>query len=244
MKKRTVQSLAESVGNIWKGLQAKYTREGKFNVAAPLSSTPIPIYHWIIENATQFENWEKVNFVLMDEMLQGDNKPFKYIPVDDSASYEGFAKRNLLEPLYAKVSIKMNIIKPDLSLIDDFDTPIDLLILALGIKGNYANVMPYTPEETRWHISHLIPEFRLSHTQKGSHSFEGAYFRDYGMSLGHKQVLEAKNVIVVISGEKKRALTQQLLSYTTFHTEFPLSIIYHPKVTNRVNVFITKEVLE
>lgn len=243
MKEQVVPSLAEPVGTIWKNLQAQYTRKGSFSVASPLSSTPLSIYQWVIENAKRFENWDKVRFVLMDEMLEGDKPPFTYVLADDPASYESFARRNLLQPLHQRVSMSTEVVKPELSQIKSFDADIDLLILAIGVRGNYANVMPDTPEDTGWHVTHLIPEFRQAHTQQGSLSYEGATFREYGMSLGHRQVLAAKNVVVIISGKKKRVLAKQLLSYDTFDPEFPASIIHHPQVKDRIQLFLTQDVL-
>lgn len=231
------------MADFWKNLQKKYTAIGKFSVAAPLSSTPLSTYAWIVENFHEFENWEKLQFVLMDEMLEGDYPHFQYVSTDDSASYEGFARRNFLTPLGEKTGITIPVIKPKIEDLNDFHVGIDLLILALGVKGNYANVMPGTPLSIGWHIAHLIPEFRQAHTVKGSNSYEGATFREYGMSLGPQQVLNAKYVIVIISGKKKRGLSKQLLSYNAFDPEFPLSIIYHPSVKDRVQIFLTEDVL-
>jgi len=240
MRQRVVSSLAEPVGSLWRDLQDIYTKKGNFHVASPLSSTPLPIYNWIIKNAYSFKNWEKVKFVLMDEMLEGAKNSFTYVPLDDAASYEGFARKHLLEPLEEEVTVRVPVIKPELVSLQSFETPIDLLILALGVKGNYANVMPGTSEKTGWHIAHLLPEYREVHTQEGT--YKGANFGQYGMSLGPQQVLQAKHVVVVISGKRKRALTNQLLSYTVFDPEFPLSIIYHPKVRDRVEIFLTEDV--
>src|SRR5258708_1270983 len=227
IKPQIVSSLAEPVATLWKDLQAEYTRKkGSFSVASPLSSTPLPIYEWIIKNAGTFENWDKVRFVLMDEMLGNNKPPFHYIPIDDTASYEGFTKKYFLDPLQITGKRSIELIKPNLSKLEEFSTEIDLLILALGIDGNYANIMPGTPESTGWHIAHLTSAFRQSHTKKVSQSYAGAIFREYGMSLGHQQVLMAKHVVVIISGEKKRELTKQLLSYKTFEPNFPLSIMY------------------
>lgn len=240
MKEVVVPSLAEPVGTLWKNLQSQYTKEGSFYVACPLSSTPLPVYRWIIENAKQFQNWDKVRFVLMDEQVEGEKESFSYIPTNDPASYEGFAKKHFLDPLSKKVPIPTEVIKPNSSNIEDFDTEIDLLILALGVSGNYANVMPGTSEETGWHIAHLLPEFNQYHE---SSSYSGSEFRKYGMSLGPQQVLKAKNVVVIISGEKKKELTQQLKSYNAFDPSFPLSIIYHPEIRNRVEIYLTPDVL-
>jgi len=242
MKEVIVPSLAEPVGNVWKNLQAKYTKEGNFFVASPLSSTPLPIYEWIVKNCGNFENWDKVRFVLMDEMLEGNRPPFKYVPVDDPASYEGFARKHLLTPLAKAVPASQEAIKPEEANIENFETPIDLLILAIGVKGNYANVMPGTPEQTSWHIAHLIPEFRQAHTQQGSKSYEGANFREYGMSLGPQQVLNAKNILVIISGGEKRELARELLSHRSFVPEFPLSIIYHPQTIDKTTIYLTEDV--
>lgn len=241
MKKQIVSSLAEPVGMLWKKLQEKYTSEGSFSVASPLSSTPLPIYQWIIEHAEEFANWNKVRFVLMDEILEGSRPPFTYISTDDPASYEGFARKHLLLPLSKKVSVSIEVAKPDLSNIQDFRQEIDLLLLAIGIQGNYANVMPGTSEEIGWHTTYLSSEFRQYHTQKGSQSYEGARFREYGMSLGPQQILDAKNVVVIISGKRKQNLARQLLTYNMFDPAFPLSIIYHPKVKDRVSLYMTRD---
>ena len=244
MRKEVVPSLGEPVGNLWKNLQSKHTKEGLFFVASPLSSTPLPIYRWIIDNSEQFANWDKVRFVLMDEMLGGEKPPFRYVPTSDFASYEGFAHRHFLDPLQEKIGVVVPVLKPEAASIGDFNTEIDLLILAIGVKGNYANVMPGTSKETGWHVAHLIPEFRQTHTQQGSQSYAGANFREYGMSLGPQQVLSAKNVVVIISGEKKKELVKELLSYNSFDPNFPLSIIYHPQVRDRVEIYLTEDTIE
>lgn len=238
-----VESLAEPVGKLWRDLQDKYTREGEFFVAAPLSSTPLPIYQWIVLHADTFPNWEKTNFVLMDEMVEGEHPPFTYVPTTDAASYEGFARKHFLDPLQQKTSVKNQIVKPAIQHMQDFHTPIDLLLLALGVKGNYANVMPGTPLETGWHTAHLIPEFRQAHTASGSQSYAGAVFREYGMSLGPQQVLAAKNILVIISGKGKRQLTQELFSYNHFDPSFPISIVHHPDIKERVQFYVTRDVV-
>jgi 6-phosphogluconolactonase/glucosamine-6-phosphate isomerase/deaminase len=235
----TVPSLGEPVGTLWREVQAEYTQTGNFHVAAPLSGTPIPIYDWIVDNKMNFSSWDKASFVLMDEQVEGASPPYSYVDINDPASYEGFAKKKFLKPLGENVTL----LKPDLGKLDDCNLQIDLLILALGIHGNYANVMPGTPIETGWHIARLTPEFKQVHTNAKSESYSGASFREYGMSLGPQQVLQAKNVIVIISGQYKQTLTNQLLRYSAFDPDFPLSIIYNEAVRNRVQLFLTEDVL-
>ena len=238
---KIVASVGDTAGRIWKNLQNTKTQTDDFSISAPLSSTPLPLYTWIVDNAHEFINWQRVKFVLMDEMLE-EGRPWQYVTIEDQASYEGFARKNFLDPLSKKLDQQIEVIKPHLDTIEKFSTPLDLLILALGPNGNYANVMPGTSAETGWHIAHLTSAFRQSHTNSQSQSYNGANFREHGMSLGPQQLFEAKHIVVIISGSKKHELTKQLLSFKIFDPTFPLSIIYHPNIQNKVNIFITKDV--
>lgn len=229
-----VDDLGAAVGEIWR---EKQSRQG-INVAVALSSTPLPVFEWVIQNAADFGNWKATNFVLMDEQVEGSSSPFEYVSSDDAASYEYFARRNLLEPLTA-VGVSLPVLKPDLDAVATFDVAIDLLILAIGPSGNYANVMPGTSLEMGWHITELSEEFRIAHTRAGSESYEGASFRSHGMSLGPQQVVSAGEVLVVARGGKKRPLVERLLSYDAFDPAFPLSIIHHPDVSDRARIVLS-----
>ncbi|MBO0881471.1 MAG: 6-phosphogluconolactonase [Mycobacterium sp.] len=211
-------------------------------VAAPLSSTPVPIYEWVVDNAGLFSGWERFSFVLMDEQLEQDDSGLVYVRLDDPASYERFAEDVLLGPLGGRVMRRIHAVKPALEYLPEFDIDIDLLVLALGPRGTYAQVMPGTPPTTGWHVAQLIDEFKEFHTNVSSSSYPGARFRQYGMSLGPRQVIAARSVIVIISGGKKRALARELLSRDRFDPEFPLSIIHHEAVRDRVEVFLTTDV--
>lgn len=242
MQVLTVDELGTPVGEIWRECQNQ-NRRPEFFVAAPLSSTPLPIYDWTIANHSLFRHWGNLRFVLMDEQVEGAAEPFSYINTEDPASYEGFALRHFIRPLTEQVKVNFSILKPPhLDRISDYDVPLDLLILALGVRGNYANVMPGTALTVGWHVAHLIPEFRRVHTHAGSASYAGASFREYGMSLGPQQVIAARRIVVCISGQKKNALAETLLRSSEFDPDFPLSIIHHPSVRERVSVYLTKDV--
>jgi 6-phosphogluconolactonase/glucosamine-6-phosphate isomerase/deaminase len=136
----------------------------------------------------------------MDEQVDGDALPFQYVDTHDKASYEGFAHRHFLDPLEAAAHVTVPVVKPNLDAVDSFETDIDLLVLAIGPSGNYANVMPGTPLHVGWHIAELTNEFRSAHTAAASESYAGAKFRTHGMSLGPQQVLTASLVVVVARG--------------------------------------------
>lgn len=240
MNEHLVESLAEPVGKLWQERQHHHGSAGEFFISSPLSSTPKPIYEWVVANAHAFTFWDRVRFVLMDEMMTDDAKP-QYLPIDDPASYEGFARRHLLDPIRLATGVEIPIVKPAAHAIEGFRTWIDLLLLALGVQGNYANVMPGTPREASWHVANLTPEYRQVHTAPGSQSFAGAHFGERGMSLGPQQVLEAGHVALIISGERKKLLVQELLGRTAFDPEFPLSIVCERAPTQPTDLFLTKD---
>ena len=242
MKVYVVDDLAGPVGTRWRQLQEEKTAAGReFLVAAPLSSTPLPVFRWIINHASTFPSWERVRFVLMDEQVAGILPPFTYVDVEDSASYEGFARKHLLGPLEEVTGVAVPVITPNLNNLDGFMTKLDLLLLAIGPNGNYANVMPGTPDSTGWHVAHLQNEFRHAHTAADSKSYAGARFREFGMSLGPQQVLEASEVRVIASGPKKASLVRHLLDIPMFSSQFPISIIHHPNIQQKVTVMITAD---
>lgn len=240
-----VETLAEPVGTKWRELQEETTAAGQeFFVAAPLSSTPLPIFKWIIDNAASFPAWHQVRFVLMDEQLEGESEPFEYVDVNDSASYEGFARRHLITPLREVIGIEIPVMRPNLDTLNSFSVDLDLLLLAIGPHGNYANVMPGTPVETGWHVAHLEPEFRRAHTSTDSGSYAGATFREYGMSLGPQQVLSARETIVIASGPKKSQLVAHLCELQQFDTQSPISIIHDPRAAQKTSIVVTPDVIQ
>jgi glucosamine-6-phosphate deaminase len=237
-----VESLGLRVGEVWCRLQRSKSAGGAFVVAAPLSTTPAPIFEWVVDNAGLFGGWKRFSFVLMDEQLEQEGSGLVYVRLDDPASYERFAEHVLLGPLGTRINRRVRAVKPALECLGQFDIDIDLLVLALGPRGTYAQVMPGTPLTTGWHVARLIDEFKQVHTNVSSNSYPGARFREYGMSLGPRQVIAARSVIVIISGGKKRALARELLSRDRFDPGFPLSIIHHEAVRDRVEVFLTTDV--
>lgn len=242
MELQIVDELGSAVGLLWRNQQRE--SEGRFHVAAPLSNTPLPIFEWVVAQAGTFNDWSNVDFVLMDEQVDGIQSPFKYIPSADPASYESFARRHLLEPLELVTGTVVPIVKPALENIERFQQQIDLLILAIGVDGNFANVMPGTPRETGWHMAELSPQFRQAHTNNVDAAYSGARFRNFGMSLGHQQVLEAGEVIVIASGVKKRPLVDRLLGMSAFDPTFPISIVHDAAVADRVSLVVTTDTLD
>jgi 6-phosphogluconolactonase/glucosamine-6-phosphate isomerase/deaminase len=206
----------------------------------------------INDRSGEINHWENLRFVFMDEMLEesGDS----YVSRDDEASYVSFAIKNLLGPLAEKHRLDLSqIIRlPELDAFSDFEMELDkhggldLLILATGAGGHFAQVVPGTPLEIGFHIADLnkIPGYAAKHEQG---AYKGATFRDKGMSLGHRQVIGSKNIVLMLTGngaDKIEASTELFKpERSTFTEDFPISILYHPEVAGKTKVFVSKEAL-
>jgi 6-phosphogluconolactonase/glucosamine-6-phosphate isomerase/deaminase len=248
----TIEQFGQESGLFWKQLEDQYARNGTFYVASPISNTPIPIYTWIIQHAREFANWQNFRFVLMDEQVEGTgNGVFSYISETDPASFEGKIKNVLFQPVTdaTGVDIRNAAVKPNLEALHSFDAELeernglDLLVLAIGEGGHYAQVRPGTPLDKGFHIAHLRGDYKERHTKIEGQLFSGSEFREYGMSLGPKQVEGAKHIAIIITGSSKQDLTRQLFSYTSFNPDFPMSIIHELEVAKKTNLFLTKDVL-
>lgn len=235
--------MAEYVGLHWCQLQSDSSTLKDFIVSSPLSSTPLPIYRWVISNFTKFGSWDRFKFLLMDEQIE-DGPDLSYVKLTDAASYEAFARNNFLNSLSELVRrpVEEMLVKPSLyNLAAMNDEIIDLLILAFGEDGHYAQAMPGTDISVGFHVAELSALLTTMHTASSSLSFPKAHFRKTGMSIGPQQVLGAKQVFVIASGNAKAKAVSQLLKLTEFHKEFPISIVKHPLVRERVHLCFTED---
>jgi len=246
MRTEIVRELGEPVGQVIKTTLSNLPQEQEMWIASPISNTPLPIYEWLVAHAKELENLDKVSFWMMDDMAKRINGRLEYTSETDSASFEAKIKTILIDRLSEAAGVDMShcIKKPDLNNLEKSDQEIeehgglDLLILAIGEGGHYGQVMPGTDINTGFHVTELRDDYKDRHQEEGI--FAGSEFQKYGMSLGHKQLLNAKQVIVIISGAKKKDLTEKLLSYNSFDPEFPLSAIYERK--GETTIFITEDV--
>jgi 6-phosphogluconolactonase/glucosamine-6-phosphate isomerase/deaminase len=246
----TSHELAEFVGTQWRDYQNNTSPNAPFIVSSPLSSTPKPLYRWVIENSARFSNWSQFRFLIMDEQFAVGIE-HTYVESSAPTSFVRFARTELIDPLSSRASVEHehSIILPNLDQLSQVDVSlsdhggIDLLILAVGLDGHYAQVMPGTPLTTGYHVAKLSKELSAGHTYEPSSPFFGHAMSEYGMSLGPMQVLQAKAVYVLITGEQKRAVTKRLMTASEFDPNFPISVVKHPRVRERVTICLTKDAL-
>ena len=98
--------------------------------------------------------------------------------------------------------------------------PVDLMLLGVGMNGHLGLNEPGTPFELSSHIVNLDETTK----KVGKKYFSGDVKLSKGISLGLKYVIDAKTVIVQISGLKKAEVTRQLTE-SEITPDFPASVI-------------------
>lgn len=102
---------------------------------------------------------------------------------------------------------------------------IDICILGLGMNGHLALNEPGSFLEAQCHVAQLDPQ-SLEHPMLGSGERP-----KYGLTLGMAEILQAKQIILLISGKKKKDIAFKLLSSKRVTTFLPASFVWlHPDV--------------
>ncbi|SFW85264.1 galactosamine-6-phosphate isomerase [Chitinophaga sancti] len=102
---------------------------------------------------------------------------------------------------------------------------IDICILGLGMNGHLALNEPGCVLESQCHVAQLDLQ-SLAHPMLG----DGERPK-YGLTLGMAEILQAKQIILLISGEKKKDIALKLLSSKRVTTSLPASFVWlHPNV--------------
>lgn len=156
------------------------------------------------------------------------------IPMDDDITCESYLKKNLLTPLKVdtdryisfntnaeNISIECERIQKTLK----EKGPIDICILGLGANGHIGFNEPASFLQPDCHQAVLSPQ-SLSHQM-----IESAQNKPtYGLTLGIKNILDSKKIILLITGANKHQVTKQLLSKKVT-TQLPASLLWlHPYV--------------
>jgi galactosamine-6-phosphate isomerase len=83
----------------------------------------------------------------------------------------------------------------------------DVAILGVGMNGHVGMNEPGTPINTRSHVTELAPTTQ----QVGQKYFVKEQKLTKGITLGLKTLMEAKNIMLLISGKHKADITQKIL---------------------------------
>jgi galactosamine-6-phosphate isomerase len=104
--------------------------------------------------------------------------------------------------------------------------PIDLCVLGLGVNGHLGFNEPADALQPHAHVATLSAE-SLKHSMIAKEHVKPKF----GLTLGMADLLQARQILLVVNGHSKRAALKQLLS-GRISTDFPASFLWlHGNVT-------------
>ncbi len=110
---------------------------------------------------------------------------------------------------------------------------IDVAIIGLGLNGHVGMNEPGTPEDSRAHVAEIE-----SNTQAvGQKYFKNEQKLTHGLTLGLASIMEARNIMLIVSGNKKAAIVQKVLE-EEISEQLPASIL---RRHNNFNVYLDND---
>jgi len=189
--------------------------------------TPIGVYKSFIElSQSSKADFNKAEFIGLDE----------WVGLDGSDS--GSCRFTLDESLYRPLNIKKSKIHffdgkaPDLlgqcEEANQFlknNGSMDLALLGIGMNGHVGFNEPGSSLDS---VCRIVSLDETTQTV-GQKYFETEKKLNQGITLGLKQILETRIVVLMASGEKKRPIIKELLAIKEFNPSFPVSSLWqHP----------------
>jgi galactosamine-6-phosphate isomerase len=195
---------------------------------AATGSSPLGTYKKLVEKyQTDSSAFEKFRMIKLDE--------WGGIALDHPQSCQTYLNENLLGPLKISAS---RFISFDSRPVDkaeeckkvsaylESNGPIDLCILGLGLNGHIAFNEPSPFLQAKCHATALT-ETSMQHSMASGMEEKPTY----GMTLGMAEILQAKKIILLISGAGKQHIIREFLT-AKITTSLPASFLWlHPAVT-------------
>ena len=179
-------------------------------VSFPSGDTPLGMINVFVEMVNNGKvDISRTRFVQLDEWVS--------LGEQDNGSCIKFIKDNLLEKLHYPFfnchlidgmasEIKNECIRLD-SYIEHFG-PMDLCILGIGLNGHLGLNEEGVDVENN---SHIVPLSETTKKVMGKY-FDREYALEYGITMGLKQIMSAKTVILVANGVHKASILKKALS--------------------------------
>ncbi|MGV7223425.1 MAG: galactosamine-6-phosphate isomerase [Nitrospinales bacterium] len=197
-------------------------RKSDLLICAASGNTPTLTYKLLCgKKQTQPKLFEKIRIIKLDE--------WNGMEIENPTTCEFYLQKNLIKPLEVSddryISFCSNSENPELEckiinkkLCDN--GPIDLCVLGLGMNGH---VGLNEPAEELKPYSHVV---RLSvASQKHSMLKKLPVKPVYGLSLGIKEIFNAKRILLLISGQHKNSAMRRLFT-KKISTQFPASLLW------------------
>jgi len=198
------------------------TTDGLLLCAATGNSTTLT-YQKLVERKRQFEA-NTLRILKLDE--------WGGIPMSDPLSCEVYLQDNLVKPLGIPeenfIGFQSNSEAPQEECIKiheylEEQGPIDLCIVGIGLNGHVALNEPADVLQPHSHVQELS-EQSLNHPMAVGMDVRPTY----GLTLGMVDILNSRQLILLISGTKKAEITKEFMA-KNISTSLPASLLWlHP----------------
>lgn len=198
-------------------------------LAAPLMSvasgdSPKGLYkEWKLQQEKKIIDVHKWNFLGLDEWVGLDE--------NDEGSCRYMLNKDLFEPLNIRQEKiccfdgKATDTTAECGRIENYirkHAAIDIAILGLGMNGHIGLNEPGTSPTLHSHVSTIHPVTKTT----GQKYFSKPQLLTQGITLGLATLMEAKHLILLVSGQKKAAILQQALE-GEIADQVPASLLRH-----------------
>lgn len=208
-------------------LIARIQRKPDATICLATGATPLLTYRYFVEKIHQRQiDISHVTFVKLDEWVG--------IPLAAPGTCESFLQQHIVQPLRLRSDQLIgfrseNIDESECDRVTDLITArggLDVCILGLGKNGHLGLNEPGQTLEPCCHISHLDEQTRHHDMLKAAGNPV-----THGITLGLKDILHAKEVLLLIAGEGKHAAVETYLA-ASVTTAVPASFLWlHNNVT-------------
>lgn len=190
-------------------LHNSIAERGRANVLLSGGSSPRTIY----QNLSTLDlAWDKVTCGLVDE---------RWVAIDEAGSNAAFIHETLLQnkataakfiPMTTAHKTAQEGAKTISDLYAKNFMPLDLCIMGMGLDGHTASWFPTSPD-LRSALDIYNPNFTLALDAKGC-PVAGEYTERISLSL--PAILSARHIILLIAGDKKRAVLEKSIDQSVY----------------------------
>lgn len=196
-------------------------------IGAATGNSPLITYQLLAENYQQEP-------ALFDQMRLLKLDEWGGVPMEDAQTCESFLQKNLVKPLNISperyFTFASNPTDPHaecerIQTIIEQQGPIDLCVLGLGKNGHIGFNEPAATLTPHAHVATLSPT-SLQHTMASAMEIKPTY----GMTLGMRDIMQSKKILLLITGSNKKEAIETLLAQK-ISTYLPASfLLLHPDV--------------
>lgn len=208
------------------------SRKKDLLLCAATGNSPTGLYKQLSKLAKDSDFFNQLRIIKLDE--------WGGIPMDDPITCEQYIQKNIISPLKISTERYFSFNSAPKNIIDECSRmqnviehqgSIDICILGLGTNGHIGLNEPahyLTPHFHKAQLSEQTLQHQMIQSGKGTPT--------YGITLGIKDILSSKRIILLITGKGKKKATEMLLTQR-ITTQLPASFLW---LHQSVECFIQK----